>query len=171
MSKLAKLIGGPLDGQTTPQAVATSVIAVPVGEDLRQLVQSKPYAMAVYQHRDDAYHFAGFQRPRDEPFLAEFADGPNRGTHAVRQPPHFARVRVHIPLIDENTVFDGDGEPTAIAVYESRETDGRWRFHLVEIDDSPETVASIRAQVAERRAALEAAASETEPPGDTTSAE
>ena len=99
-----------------------------------------------------SYHFLRFERPNKEPFEVEFADGPKQGTHVCSQPPHSHRKDVLVPLTEKGSVFNGDGEPSAVAVYSSKLSGGKWRFHLDRIEESGEVIERARAQINERRA-------------------
>jgi hypothetical protein len=155
MNKQTEFIGGPFGGLKSPLAGMAEVVAVSVDTSLGKPSKDEPFAFALYRRRADdlgvKYHFVCFERPNKQPFEAEFADGPNQGTHPFPQPPHYCMKEVLIPLTGERQVFKGDGEPSAVAIYRSRLAEGRWQFCLDRIEESGENVDEARLQINERR--------------------
>lgn len=156
MDEQVEFMGGPIAGRRRPLAGMSHVVAVPVDAKLDHLPQGTPFAVALYRRQTDEqnvnYHFLRFERPNKEPFEAEFADGPNEGTHFCSQPPHFHKGDVLVPLTEQGGVFRGEGQPSAVAVYKSRVTEGKWRFHLDRIEDSGENLEKTQSHINEQRA-------------------
>jgi hypothetical protein len=156
MEEQIKFIGGPVVGQKCALAGMSEIVAVPVDAELHHLSQGQPFAMALYRHQMDEqcvnYHFLCFERPNKEPFEAEFADGPNQGIHLCSQPPHFNTKDTVVPLKENGEVFADEGVPSAVALYKSKLTDGRWRYHLDLIEDSGENVERVLEHINKHRA-------------------
>ncbi len=156
MEKQVEFIGGPIAGRRPSMAGMSEVMMIPVDDDLNPHPHNESFAVALYRRRTEeqggGYQFVRFERLDKEPFEVEFADGPNQGTHPCPQPPNFHTKELFIPLTAKGTVFQGDGEPAAVAVYRSKLSDGKWRFHLDRIEESGESVEKARARVKERKA-------------------
>lgn len=157
MDEQVEFFSGPIAGRKRPLAGMSEVVAVPVDAGLDYLPQgTTSSAVALYRRQTDkqgvSYHFLRFERSNKQPFEAEFADGPNQGTHPCSQPPHFHTKELLAPLTENGEVFKGDGEPSAVAVYTSKLTAGKWRFHLDRIEESGVNVEEARAQINARRA-------------------
>lgn len=156
MEKQVEFIGGPIAGRRPRMEGMSGVMVIPVDEDLNPHPHNEASAVALYRRRTeeqgDGYQFVRFERLDKKPFEVEFADGPNQGTHACPQPPNFHAKELCVPLTAEGTVFEGEGEPSAVAVYRSKLSEGKWRFHLDRIEESGKSVEKARARVNERRA-------------------
>jgi hypothetical protein len=72
--------------------------------------------------------------------------------HPCSQPPHLHTKELLVPLEESGEVFQGKGEVSAVAIYRSERTGGKWRFHLDRIEDAGESLDSMRARINEQRA-------------------
>ena len=156
MVKQVEFVGGPIAGRQPLMAGMSDVMVIPLDEELNPRPQEKPFAVALYRRQPEEkggdYQFIRFERFDKKPFEVEFADGPNQGTHPCPQPANFHTKELFVPLTAEGTVFTGEGEPVAVAVYRSKQSDGKWRFHLDRTEESGESVEKARARVKERKA-------------------
>jgi hypothetical protein len=109
-------------------------IAIPVNEAM-EITETEPFAFIIYEKSGipgqfDIYHFRGFKKVDDSPFMVRFADGPLAGERRFRQPIQGLPWIVMVPLPSEP--FDGDGRLRVFALYEKRLVDGIEQLCYVE---------------------------------------
>ena len=151
MSKLVEFIGGPFAGEQPLPGDCPDNMGMPLDEDMRPIRGGKPFAYAIYRRKSadgvTRYYFMHVQTPDQQPFPVEFVDGPHQGTHPFPQPTQFCPRQLELPLSDDMMPFSDKGEPAAVAVYERRKTEGKWRYHLVRVDESVVAVEQAKAEI------------------------
>lgn len=149
------LEGGPYSGEMGTAGPMGPTIGLAVDERIRPVQTAKPFAVAVYQLErrttGDVYVFKGFQRPGNQPFPIRFVGGPAAGVATAPQPAQYLDAEQRIYLSMDGTVYRGEGDPAAVAVYERREERGELVYALREIDDSPDAVRAAVESVNERK--------------------
>src|SRR4029453_8616162 len=136
------LVNGPWQGrQLTLQQLPSVPIGLGVDQFGNPLPHGQPFAIANYAPTEEpgAFIFQGFQMVTGEKFMLEFVDGPCQGARPVTgRPAQFSPSTIEAPLVEDGSVFAGEGDVKSVAVYERREHEGRLAYVLDRIDNSAE---------------------------------
>lgn len=137
-------------------AVPGDSIGLPVDEKGRP-TNSDPFGLALYcRSATDAskYEFR-IIKPVGPPFTVELVDGPGMGLLPTPQPARYMQQTILLPIGQDMKRFNGEGNPIGAAVYERRQSGDEWKYWLLRIDQTQETVDKMVNEVNDRR--LEAA--------------
>lgn len=147
------LLNGPWQGmQLNLDPMPTAPIGLGVDQLGNPLPHGQPFAIANYVPTDkpDTFTFNGFRMVQGDKFLLEFVDGPCIGASPVTgRPAQFSPPTIEAPLTEDGSVFSGEGDVKSVAVYERRQHEGRLVYFLDRIENTPEAVAEMQAQMDE----------------------
>lgn len=111
-----------------------------------------PFGLAIYvRDSADQFKFSRFETKPDEVHRVIFADGP---AASDEPPPCQLPAMMIVPLLDDSTVFKGNvsADPTAAAVYQLKPVNSVWKYFLVHVDRSADTVSDLVRDANEMRA-------------------
>jgi len=131
-------------------------IELAVDESILPTRSDTPFAVAVY-HYDSAhpggrYIFRGVKRVDGRPFTVEFDGGPVAGQRDSGQPAVYGPSERYIPLSESGEEFDGNAEPSAVAIYERERHGNEWKYVFSHIEESGEKLESARSGIARSHA-------------------
>jgi len=97
------------------------------------------------------YEFTTVQRPDRQPFPVEFANGPAQGVLNLSQPIEYAPEEFAVPLNNKMKPLEDEATIAAVAVYERRQSHGRWRYHFLRTETSGPLLEHVRSQTGKSR--------------------
>lgn len=143
MPLLILLEGGPYAGRSLQfENTPNNSFGLPVDRN-GMPCDGPPFGLAGYSRKgseDSVYAFQRITPVAGQPFLIEFADGPAKGVYPADQPAAYLDQMQAIPVLSDDAVYRGQGAPAGLATYQRRQDAGTYKYHLVEIDRSVETV-------------------------------
>ncbi len=155
MSRKARLIGGPADGETVTADVECT--AIPLDQSLGLLKdKSEPFAWGIYrlEHKGSQafYRFSHVQRHPDptKGFDIEFVDGPLQGIQPFAQAIQFFDSVFRVPIGVDGKPLQSGSKVGSVAEYGRKMIDGTWKMALIRTINDPEEIESMADTLAEQ---------------------